>query len=195
MKPNQLLQAILFLILTARIVNAQTDPESYPSGTNQEESKWTYGAQLFYDNEFYRFDRNGERYLTNDQPALDLGGFLNYRLHDRHALQFETHYSFSDSYAIKTNLQYEFFITDRWSIYVGLGLKLDVRRDDQRFTQNRYKDFLSYGLAGVRFQANKWLAIDLRYERDLIKRYNSSIENYPILRNASSLKLGLQVRF
>ncbi|MGB5981848.1 MAG: outer membrane beta-barrel protein [Nonlabens sp.] len=196
MRPTNLSPTFLLIFLTFKIGSAQTDLDSALLRTDKTESKWNFGAQLFQGLEFYRFNDNGNVYHGDSDYRLGLGLFTNYRWHQNHALQAETNLYAGNGIAVGVNFQYEYFFSNRWSIYGGLGLNYEFMESFSANELPEQRSLIPQAMIGIRYKASKWITLDLRYQRDLINRYDTDIETrFPAFVKSSSLNLGVQVRF
>lgn len=192
---NRLL--LILFCCSSQVIQAQENKSSLVNKKekNYFESKWTFGAQLFQGREFYRYNAQDNYYQEDSEHIIKLGLFTNYKFYEDHALQLETNLHGGNGLFFETNLQYEYFFTKKWSVYGGVGLQIAVHKPYESFYTPIYRNTIPKAMLGVRYNASRWITLDLRYENDLLDRYKEPSLVRPSLEKVSTYSLGIQVKF
>ncbi len=191
---------VLFVVsafLLFNLVYSQEMPGNSSQSINTFEPEWSFGAQLQQGLTFNYYDYDGDRYHGSTSHALGLGFLANYKWKERHALHTELNFLTGNrNTALGANLQYEYSFSDRWSIYGGVGLEYTFPYNYVSPYIGEERKFVPTAMLGIRYKASKWIALDLRYQRDLTDRFNPASDlTYPQLRKVNQVTLGVQVRF
>lgn len=167
------------------------------------ESKWTYGLMLGYGARHFSVIRevsetNPDLFETEqDSPVFYLGGTISYEISEQSQLRLEILADFYRSITPQANLQYGYFLNERFELYGGAGVVYDDSGDNDDFGNNEIavrREIIPHALAGFRYYATADFYVDGRFNIDLINPTEEDDQLGSVSRN-STFYLGIGFRF
>jgi len=193
------LSRFLFIATVFLIANCSFSQEIIQDSTQVAkvfEPKWSFGAQLFQGIEFHNYNDSGVIYQGDSDHKLAIGLHTDYQWHENHSARTELNLTTGYSYTIASNFQYEWHFFKKWSIYGGVGFDFNTSYNYTSAFLGAQKDVVPTGMIGVRYKASRWITLDLRYQRDLTKRFEvPSCPANSFRHNNYNVMLGIQVNF
>lgn len=195
---NKLFAALLLVLSCALFSNAQVEKSTDLPHLFPEPRTWDFGLSFFqgiegiYKPNFY--DQNSG-YLDKDH-YMNLSFYATYQISDRSSVRSEIAFGGSERLAPSVNFQYSYRFSKRWSVYSGIALEFEPRSNNfyQLGYDPKYRRMIPRAMVGVRYQANKNLFIDLRYQHDLMNR--TVKQNLPTsVGRIGTLGIGIGIKF
>lgn len=188
------------LLVMSCVMHAQTQEEKSTELSHlfPEPKSWDFGIQLNQGIRGATFVVNAARgYRTTDVDlVMNLMLFADYHITDRHSMRAEIGVNGNNGLNPFINIQYAYRFSNKWSAYAGLGLEYNYIDNfaRQHSLDPDYREMMPTVMIGARYNANKNLFIDLRYQHDILQRTKNQNLSTSVGR-IGILSLGIGVRF